>query len=108
MAEGGTATEAQVPGYSVAGKTGTVKKLGANGYSDDRYIATFVGMAPAEHPRLVMAITIHEPRGEHYYGGLVAAPVFSSVMAGALRLLDIPPDVIPQNNLNLALVGGQQ
>lgn len=105
---GGTATEAQVPGYSVAGKTGTVKKLGPNGYSEDKYIATFVGMAPAEHPRLVMAITIHEPRGEHYYGGLVAAPVFSSVMAGALRLLDIPPDDISQSNLNLALVGGQQ
>jgi len=105
---GGTATEAQVPGYSVAGKTGTVKKLGANGYSEDKYVATFVGMAPADHPRLVMAITIHEPRGEHYYGGLVAAPVFSSVMAGALRLMDIPPDDISQSNLNLALVGGQQ
>lgn len=104
--EGGTATQAQVTGYNVAGKTGTVKKLDANGYSEDKYIATFVGMAPAERPRLVMAITVHEPHGE-YYGGQVAAPVFSAVMAGALRLLDVPPDVIPGNSLNLAQLGEQ-
>jgi cell division protein FtsI (penicillin-binding protein 3) len=55
-----------------------------------------------------MAITIHEPRGEFYYGGKVAAPVFSAVMAGALRLLDVPPDEIPENKLNLAQLGGQQ
>ncbi len=106
--DGGTATKAQVPGYRVAGKTGTVKKVGPNGYTDDKYVSTFVGIAPADNPRLVMAITIHEPRGEHYYGGEVAAPVFGAVMAGALRLLDIPPDVLPANTLNLAHVGGQQ
>lgn len=106
--EGGTATQAQVPGYQVAGKTGTVKKLGPNGYSEDKYVSTFVGMAPVDQPRLVMAITIHEPRGEHYYGGQVAAPVFSNVMAGALRLMDIAPDIIPENNLSVALVGGKQ
>jgi len=106
VSEGGTGTKANVPGYHVAGKTGTVKKVGKNGYSDNRYIATFVGMAPAKNPRLVMAITIHEPRGEHYYGGVVAAPVFSNVMAGALRLLDIAPDVLPENQSTFALLGG--
>ncbi len=106
--EGGTGTRANVPGYHVAGKTSTVKKVGKNGYSDNKYISTFVGMAPADNPRLVMAITIHEPRGEHYYGGEVAAPVFSQVMAGALRLLDIAPDVLPENQSTFALLGGMQ
>lgn len=104
--DGGTATRAQVPGYRVAGKTGTVKKVGSNGYTDDKYIAVFVGMAPAENPRLVMAITVHEPRGNAYYGGEVAAPVFSAVMAGALRLMDIAPDELPANGMTFALLGG--
>jgi len=106
VSEGGTGTKANVPGYHVAGKTGTVKKVGKNGYTDNKYISTFVGMAPSENPRLVMAITIHEPRGEHYYGGEVAAPVFSHVMAGALRLLDVAPDVLPENQSTFALLGG--
>jgi len=106
VSEGGTGTKANVPGYHVAGKTGTVKKVGKHGYSDNKYISTFVGMAPANNPRLVMAITIHEPRGEHYYGGEVAAPVFSNVMAGALRLLDVAPDVLPENKSTFALLGG--
>ncbi len=108
VSEGGTGTKANVPGYHVAGKTGTVKKVGKNGYTDNKYISTFVGMAPADDPRLVMAITIHEPRGEHYYGGEVAAPVFSQVMAGALRLLDIAPDVLPENQGTFALLGGMK
>ena len=98
----GTGKKARVPGYDVAGKTGTVKKVGVNGYSDDKYVSLFVGMAPAENPRLVMAVTIHEPRGKDYYGGVVAAPVFSNVIAGALRLLDIPPDYMPDKNVKFA------
>lgn len=90
--EGGTAVLAQVPGYRVAGKTGTAHKLIGGRYSPDRYIASFVGMAPASDPRLIIAVMIDEPSGAAYYGGLVAAPVFAQVMAAALRQLDIPPD----------------
>lgn len=108
VTEGGTGTRAAVPGFHVAGKTGTVKKVGKQGYSEDKYVSTFVGMAPADNPQLVMAITIHEPRGEHYYGGVVAAPVFSSVMAGALRLMDIAPDDLPEKQANFAMLGGVQ
>lgn len=107
IAEGGTGTKAQVPGYQVAGKTGTVKKVGRHGYSDDKYVAAFVGFAPASNPRLVMAVTIHEPRGEHYYGGEVAAPVFSKVMSGALRLMDINPDDMSQHKVQLANAEGR-
>ncbi|MFA7094900.1 MAG: penicillin-binding transpeptidase domain-containing protein [Gammaproteobacteria bacterium] len=95
VATGGTAAQAQVAGYRVAGKTGTVRKSGVGGYEENKYRSVFVGMVPASRPRLVMAIMIDEPRGEEYYGGLVAAPVFSKVMSGALRLLNIPPDDLP-------------
>lgn len=89
----GTARRAAVPGYRVAGKTGTAKKAsGKRGYGGGRYQAVFAGMAPAGSPRLVMVVMVDEPRGRSYYGGIVAAPVFAKVMAGALRLLDIPPD----------------
>jgi cell division protein FtsI (penicillin-binding protein 3) len=104
---GGTGTRAEVPGYSVAGKTGTVHKVGAHGYDKDRYTSVFVGMAPASNPRLVMAITINDPQGD-YFGGQVAAPVFGAVMAGAMRLLDIPPDQMPAKPINFAMLGGQQ
>jgi cell division protein FtsI (penicillin-binding protein 3) len=91
----GTGYRAQVPGYRVAGKTGTVKKSAAGGYAEDRYLAVFAGFAPASDPRLVAVVVIDEPRQGAYYGGEVAAPVFSRVMAGALRLMDIPPDAMP-------------
>jgi cell division protein FtsI (penicillin-binding protein 3) len=90
--EGGTAVLAQVPGYSIAGKTGTAHKLIDGHYSPDRYIASFVGMAPASDPRLIIAVMIDEPSGSSYYGGTVAAPVFSEVMGAALRQLGIAPD----------------
>lgn len=96
-ATGGTGMNAQVQGYKIAGKTGTVKKSAAGGYLDDSYISVFVGMAPATNPRLIMVVMVDEPRGEEYYGGAVAAPVFSNVMTGALRLLDVPPDGLPAN-----------
>lgn len=104
---GGTGVKAEVPGYSVAGKTGTVKKVGQHGYTEDQYMALFVGMAPATHPRLVMAVTINQPQKE-YYGGQVAAPVFGAVMAGAMRLMDIAPDQMPSKAVNFAMLGGPQ
>ena len=88
----GTAYEARVEGYRVAGKTGTAKKAGAHGYSANSYFALFAGLAPASNPRLVIVVMIDEPSAGQYYGGLVAAPVFSKVMAGTLRLLGIAPD----------------
>ena len=98
----GTGNRASVAGYRIAGKTGTVKKASAGGYSDDSYIAVFAGMAPASNPRLAMVVTINEPDGDIYYGGKVAAPVFSKVMSGALRLMDISPDNILNKSAQLA------
>ncbi|MDH3310966.1 MAG: penicillin-binding protein 2 [Gammaproteobacteria bacterium] len=88
----GTGRAAQVADYRVAGKTGTVRKLTPEGYSDDKYVAWFAGFAPVVSPRLVMVVTVDEPVRGGYYGGVVAAPVFGRVMTGALRLLDVPPD----------------
>jgi cell division protein FtsI (penicillin-binding protein 3) len=91
----GTAYEARVDGYTVAGKTGTVKKAsGAHGYTSGSYFAVFAGMAPARDPRLIIVVMIDEPSAGQYYGGLVSAPVFSKVMTGALRLLNVAPDQV--------------
>lgn len=98
----GTGSLAAVSGYRVSGKTGTVKKASAGGYSEDSYVAVFAGMAPASNPRLAMVVIINEPQGDVYYGGKVAAPVFSKVMSGALRLMDIAPDNLNKNNAQLA------
>lgn len=95
---GGTALRAQVLGYRVAGKTGTTHKLGDHGYEKDKYVGSFVGMAPASNPRLIMAVMIDDPSSGEYYGGTVAAPVFSAVMADALRMLATPQDA-PNNNV---------
>jgi cell division protein FtsI (penicillin-binding protein 3) len=89
---GGTAPRAQVAGYRVAGKTGTAHKQEGHGYASDRYVSTFVGMAPASEPRLIIAVMLDEPSNGQYYGGVVAAPVFSRVMYEALRMLSINPD----------------
>jgi cell division protein FtsI (penicillin-binding protein 3) len=88
---GGTAPKAQVAGYRVAGKTGTAHKLDGHVYAN-KYVASFVGFAPASDPRLVVAVMIDEPSTGVYYGGDVAAPVFSRVMAGSLRTLGVAPD----------------
>jgi cell division protein FtsI (penicillin-binding protein 3) len=88
----GTAPNARIPGYTVAGKTGTVHKPAPGGYSDSDYVSVFAGMAPASNPRLVMVVMVDDPTDGKYYGGQVAAPVFARVMAGALRLLAVPPD----------------
>lgn len=88
----GTASRAKIPGYQVAGKTGTVHKMTPHGYADDRYIGLFAGIAPASNPRIAAVVVIDDPRGESYYGGLVAAPVFSAIVGGVLRTLHVPPD----------------
>ncbi|NQY51210.1 MAG: penicillin-binding protein 2 [Piscirickettsiaceae bacterium] len=98
---GGTAQKAAVTNYTVAGKTGTIKKATSGGYSDDQYISSFAGVIPAKNPRLSMVITVDSPRGNRYYGGLVAAPVFSEVMTIAMRLLDIAPDNFPIADIKL-------
>jgi cell division protein FtsI (penicillin-binding protein 3) len=105
---GGTAQKAAVPLYRVAGKTGTAHKSTSTGYAEDRYLSLFAGMAPASSPQLVLVIIIDEPQGGEHLGGLVAAPVFASVMQGALRILDIPPDQLPDNGTGMLMAGTPQ
>lgn len=93
---GGTGAEAGVPGYRIAGKTGTSWKFSPGGYSEDKYFSIFAGLAPASDPRLASVVIIDEPTGELYYGGDVAAPVFGDVMTESLRLLAVPPDALPE------------
>jgi cell division protein FtsI (penicillin-binding protein 3) len=92
VAPDGGGKQAAIPGYTVAGKTGTAWKATAGGYATDRYLAVFGGIAPASNPRLAAVVVIDEPGAGKYYGGEVAAPVFSGVVGGALRLLAVPPD----------------
>ncbi len=101
---GGTGKRASVVGYRVAGKTGTVHKSTRGGYADNRYLSLFAGMAPASEPRLVLVVIIDEPQAGQYYGGQVAAPVFSRVMEGALRILNLAPDNIP--GVSTAVIAG--
>jgi len=88
----GTAPKAAIAGYRVAGKTGTARKFTAGGYHEDRYLSVFAGVAPASEPRLAAVVLINEPDAGVYYGGEVAAPVFSRVIGDTLRILGIPPD----------------
>lgn len=92
---GGTGTRARVPSFRVAGKTGTVHKLGPGGYSADRYVAMFAGLAPVSDPRFIIAVMIDEPQSGKYYGGEVAAPVFAQLMQGVLQLMGALPDDLP-------------
>src|SRR5690606_27269701 len=87
----GTAQRANVRGYRVAGKTGTSRKIGAAGY-ERRYVSVFAGLVPASAPRFAMVVMLDDPQGKDYYAGIIAAPAFSRVMDGALRLMDVPPD----------------
>ena len=91
---GGTGTKAGFTGYRVAGKTGTAWKFAAGGYSKDKYLSIFAGLAPASDPRLAAVVIIDEPKGDLYYGSDVAAPVFADVMSESLRLLAVPPDAL--------------
>jgi cell division protein FtsI (penicillin-binding protein 3) len=90
---GGTAPKAQTMGYSVGGKTGTAHKQEGKGYADRKYRGFFVGVAPAETPRIVVAVMIDEPSGGRYFGGDVAAPVFSATVQQTLRMLGVQPDM---------------
>jgi len=103
--KGGTGMRAQVKNYRVGGKTGTVHSLGASGYEKDEYSAIFAGFAPLGQPRLAMVVVVHGPQAGEYYGGEVAAPVFSRVMANSLRLMNITPD---RDDALLAVTTSQQ
>ncbi|MET4163168.1 cell division protein FtsI (penicillin-binding protein 3) [Marinobacterium sp. MBR-111] len=92
----GTGRRAAVEGYRVGGKTGTVHKASGGGYAEDKYVSVFAGVAPLTNPRLVIAVMVDNPKGQEYYGGLVAAPIFSRIAAGSLRLLNVPPDKWPE------------
>ena len=96
---GGSAVEANIPFYEVAGKTGTAHVVGEYGYEDNLHNSFFVGLVPASNPGIVVVVVINEPRGDEHYGGQVAAPVFSQIAAGAMRILNISPDKIPAQNL---------
>lgn len=99
IAPQGTAYSARIPGYTVAGKTGTAYRVTPHGFSKKDYNAVFVGMVPASNPRLVAAVVVRSPQGQHF-GGLVAAPVFQQVISGAMRLWDVPPDDLQGLNDN--------
>lgn len=98
---GGTAQKASVANYTVAGKTGTIRKATFGGYSGGQYISSFAGVIPAKNPRLSMVVTVDAPQGDMYYGGLVAAPVFSEVMTRAMLILDIVPDNLPMTDIHV-------
>ncbi|MEM7280514.1 MAG: penicillin-binding transpeptidase domain-containing protein, partial [Pseudomonadota bacterium] len=102
----GTGQAAAVPGYRVAGKTGTARKSELGGYSSERHNAIFAGLAPASNPRLVCVVLIEEPKGDSHYGGDVAAPVFAQVVSGALRLIDIAPDKLESGTDSLLTAAG--
>lgn len=93
---GGSAREANIPFYTVAGKTGTAHVVGERGYEDDLHNSLFVGLAPASDPKIVVVVIVNEPKGDEHYGGQVSAPVFSRVASGAMRILNIAPDNIPE------------
>lgn len=102
--EGGTATRAAIPAYNVAGKTGTVHKVGKHGYEKNRYVSLFAGMVPVDNPRIVTVVIVDDPSMVDYFGGMVAAPVFANVADQALRLLSVPPDSQPGQQ---SLAGGK-
>jgi cell division protein FtsI/penicillin-binding protein 2 len=92
LAPGGTASEVSIPGYKLAGKTGTAQKVDSSGlYSSSQYVASFVGFAPARDPQLLVSVVVDEPQGA-IYGGQVAAPAFGQIMSFALPYLKIPPN----------------
>ena len=98
----GTGKRARVDGYRVGGKTGTVHRMGRFGYEDAKYTAVFAGVAPLTNPELVLVVVIDDPKGREYYGGEVAAPVFSRIISQALRLRQVPPDDLPDVGQQIA------
>ncbi len=104
VSDEGTAPKARVPDYRVAGKTGTAHRVVDGQYQDDSYMSLFAGFAPVSDPELIIVVTVNDPRGIDYYGGLVAAPVFSAVMSGALRLRGVLPDAVEREEPKPALM----
>lgn len=94
LSQNGTGKDARVEGYRVAGKTGTAWIAGKNGYKDKKYTASFMGIAPVSKPKFVVVVVIHEPSRKGYYASAVAAPLFSKIMEGALRLFNVPGDAL--------------
>ena len=99
VSEEGTGRRAVVPGYRVAGKTGTSHRSQGGGYAEDRYVSLFAGFAPVSKPKYAVVVVVHDPNGGQYFGGVVAAPVFAEVMSSALRLGGIEPDNLPNSNM---------
>ncbi|MCC5855799.1 MAG: peptidoglycan glycosyltransferase FtsI [Idiomarina sp.] len=99
--EGGTGTRARVPGYRVAGKTGTTRKAVAGGYGDE-YVGLFAGVLPASRPEIAIAVMINEPAGDSYHGGTIAAPVFATIGEQSMRILNIAPDDLNGRQLRVA------
>lgn len=92
----GTGSRATIDAFAVAGKTGTVRKVGKSGYDDTRHLAFFAGMTPVKNPRLVGVVMINEPQGKEYGGGAIAAPLFSKIMSEALRLMNVAPIILEE------------
>lgn len=101
---GGSAVEANIPFYQVAGKTGTAHVVGEFGYEENLHNSLFVGLVPASDPEIVVVVVINEPKGDEHYGGQVAAPVFAEIASGAMRILNIPPDNIPEPDSAISAV----
>lgn len=103
----GTGRQARVRGYRVAGKTGTTRKAVPGGYGDE-YVGLFAGVLPVSNPRIAIAVMINEPDGDAYHGGSVAAPLFSVIAEGSMRILDIAPDDVRPGNMRAAGLGGSR
>lgn len=106
--KGGTGTRANLAAYQAAGKTGTIHKVGQEGYAYNRYLSLFAGFAPADDPRLIAVVVINEPKNGQYFGGEVAAPVFSALVERSLRLLQVPPDTEKLRQQQAELTNGAQ
>jgi len=105
IVEQGGGAKAKVVGYHTAGKTGTARKVAATGgYDKDRHVAVFAGLAPASNPRFAIVVMVDDPKTELYYGSQLAAPLFSKIAAGALRLFNVPPDMIDNQGLRVAQI----
>jgi cell division protein FtsI (penicillin-binding protein 3) len=103
----GTAKRAQTDAYNVGGKTGTTHKLGPHGYEPHNYVSIFAGFAPVSAPRLIAVVMVDNPKGKEYYGGAIAGPIFSEIISGGLRILNVAPDdaLLPANDPQIAVRG---
>jgi len=103
----GTGGRAKIPGYRIAGKTGTSHRSVSGGYAEDRYVSVFAGYAPASRPELATVVVIHDPKAGQHFGSVVAAPVFADVMSHALRIQNVEPDDVDDQRLGLGPVLGR-